>query len=53
MKRLTQIFQALLGVAALILTTLIAAGRLAWRTIRIGGRNAQNGYDAQFQQFSF
>lgn len=34
MKRLTQIFQALLGVAALILTTLVAAGRLAWRTIR-------------------
>ena len=34
MKRLTQIFQALLGVAALILTALIAAGRLAWRTIR-------------------
>ncbi len=35
MKRLTQIFQALLGVVALILTALIAAGRLAWRTIRI------------------
>ncbi|MBQ8422732.1 MAG: WG repeat-containing protein [Coprobacter sp.] len=34
MKRLTQIFQALLGVVALILTTLVAAGRLAWRTIR-------------------
>lgn len=34
MKRLTQIFQALLGVAALICTTLIATGRLAWRTIR-------------------
>ncbi len=34
MKRLTQIFQALLGVAALIVTTLIAAGRLAWRTLR-------------------
>jgi len=34
MKRLTQIFQALLGVAALIFTALIAAGRLAWRTIR-------------------
>ena len=34
MKRLTQIFQALLGVAALVLTALIAAGRLAWRTIR-------------------
>ena len=33
MKRLTQIFQALLGVAALMLTTLIAVGRLAWRTI--------------------
>ncbi len=34
MKRLTQIFQALLGVVALICTTLVAAGRLAWRTIR-------------------
>ena len=34
MKRLTQIFQALLGVVGLILTALIAAGRLAWRTIR-------------------
>ena len=34
MKRLTQIFQALLGVVALILTALLAAGRLAWRTIR-------------------
>ncbi len=34
MKRLTQIFQALLGVVALILTALVAAGRLAWRTIR-------------------
>ena len=32
MKRLTQIFQALLGVAALIITALVAAGRLAWRT---------------------
>ena len=34
MKRLTQIFQALLGVAALILTAIVAFGRLAWRTIR-------------------
>ena len=34
MKRLTQIFQALLGVVALMLTALVAAGRLAWRTIR-------------------
>ena len=34
MKRLTQIFQALLGVVALILTAIIAFGRLAWRTIR-------------------
>ena len=34
MIRLTQIFQALLGVVALILTALIAACRLAWRTIR-------------------
>lgn len=31
---MTQIFQALLGVVALILTTIVAAGRLAWRTIR-------------------
>ena len=34
MKRLTQIFQALLGAGALIITALIAAGRLARRTIR-------------------
>lgn len=34
MKRLTQIFQALLGVVALILATITAFGRLAWRTIR-------------------
>ena len=34
MKRLTQILQALLGVAALILTAFVAFGRLAWRTIR-------------------
>ena len=34
MKRLTQIFQALLGVVALILTAILAFGRLAWRTIR-------------------
>ena len=34
MKRLTQIFQALLGVVALILTAIIAFGRIAWRTIR-------------------
>ena len=34
MKRLTQIFQALLGVAALIITAIVAFGRLAWRTIR-------------------
>lgn len=33
MKRLTQIFQALLGVVALIFTAIIAFGRLAWRTI--------------------
>lgn len=35
MKRPTQFFQALLGVTSLILTTLVAAGRLAWRTIKI------------------
>ena len=34
MKRLTQIFQTLLGVVALILMALVATGRLAWRTIR-------------------
>ena len=34
MKRLTQIFQVLLGVAALIITAIVAAGRLSWRTIR-------------------
>ena len=34
MKRLTQIFQALLGVVALILTAIVVFGRLAWRTIR-------------------
>ncbi len=34
MKRLTQIFQALMGVGALIFTSLVALGRLAWRTIR-------------------
>ena len=34
MKRLTQIFQALLGVVALILTAIVAFGRLALRTIR-------------------
>ncbi len=34
MKHLKQIFQALLGVVALILTTIVAAGRLVWRTIR-------------------
>ena len=39
MKRLTQIFQALLGVVALIFTAIIAAGRLAWRTIRSWWKN--------------
>lgn len=34
MKRLTQIFQALLGVAAMILASLIAVGRLVWRTVK-------------------
>lgn len=34
MKRLTQIFHALLGVAALILTALVASGRLAGRTVK-------------------
>ena len=39
MKRLTQIFQALLGVVALIFTAIIAAGRLAWRTVRNWWKN--------------
>ncbi len=39
MKRLTQIFQALLGVGALIFTAIIAFGRLAWRTIRNWWKN--------------
>ena len=34
MKQITKISQALLGVAALICTSLVAAGRLAWRVIR-------------------
>lgn len=33
MKRLTRIFQALLGAGALIVTSLIASGRLAWRSV--------------------
>ncbi len=39
MKRLSQIFQALLGVVALIFTALIALGRLTWRTIRNWWKN--------------
>ena len=39
MKRLTQIFQALLGVVALIFTAIIAFGRLAWHTIRNWWKN--------------
>ena len=39
MKRLTQIFQALLGVVALILTSIIAFGPLAWRKIRNWWKN--------------
>lgn len=34
MKLFKRIFQALLGVVALIFTAIVAAGRLAWRTIR-------------------
>ena len=34
MKTLSKIFQALLGVVALLLTSLIALGRLIWRKIR-------------------
>lgn len=39
MKHLKQIFQALLGVVALIFTAIVAAGRLAWRTIRNWWKN--------------
>ena len=39
MKHLKQIFQALLGVAALILATITAFGRLSWRTIRNWWKN--------------
>lgn len=39
MKLLTRIFQLLLGVAALVLAALVAAGRLAWRTVRNGWKN--------------
>ncbi len=39
MKHLKQIFQALLGVVALIFTTIVAAGRLACRTIRNWWKN--------------
>lgn len=39
MKQLTQIVQVLLGVVALILTALIAFGRLAWRIIRSWWKN--------------
>lgn len=34
MKRLTQILSALLGVAALIITALVATGRITWRAVR-------------------
>ena len=40
MKHLKQIFQALLGVVVLILTTFVAAGRLAWRAIRNWWKNS-------------
>ena len=39
MKRLTQIFQTLLGVVALIFTAIIAMGRLAWRRMRSWWQN--------------
>jgi hypothetical protein len=39
MKHLKQIFQALLGIAALIITTIVAFGRLTWRTIRNWWKN--------------
>ena len=39
MKHLKQIFQALLGAVVLILTTFVAAGRLAWRAIRNWWKN--------------
>lgn len=39
MKRLTKIFHILLGVTTLILATIIAIGRIAWRTIRKWWKN--------------
>ncbi|MBR5281467.1 MAG: hypothetical protein IKU22_01660 [Alistipes sp.] len=51
MKRLTQIFQALLGVVALILTALIATGRLAWRTIRNWWKTALSGFAVRLRPF--
>ena len=39
MKHLKQIFQALLGVVAVIITAVVAFGRLAWRTIRNWWKN--------------
>ncbi len=42
MKHLSRIFKALLGVAALILTTFIATGQLTWRTIRNWWTGAAN-----------
>ena len=44
MKHLKQIFQALLGVVALIFTAIVAAGRLAWRTIRNWWKNRSKGF---------
>ena len=49
MKRLTQIFQALLGVVALILTALLLLVALRGAQFVTGGRSAQNGYAAQLQ----
>jgi len=39
MKQLTRIFQALLGAAAMILTALVAFGRLTWRCVKGWWRN--------------
>lgn len=44
MKRITQIFRMLLGVVALILTALIAIGRLAWRDIRSWWKNRSKSF---------
>lgn len=44
MKQLTKIFQALLGVVALLCTSLIAFGRLAWRNMRSWWKKRSKGF---------